>query len=178
MLKVNVGLSRKLTRDYNSTGFSVNIEGEVAAPPNDAEGVVEGIKELYDLAEEALALQIERHQSDSAVAGRDQEPQRRQPTQGNGHRNSSGGNGNRRHSQRPHDSDENGRSDREPEPATHKQINYLLSLAKQRRLSTIQLEGRIEEVLEEPVGIYELTKREAARVIDEMTSERTSRSRR
>lgn len=32
MLRVNVGLSRKLTRDYNSTGFSINVEGEVCVP--------------------------------------------------------------------------------------------------------------------------------------------------
>ena len=66
MLKVNVGLSRKLSKDYNSTGFTINLEGEVAAPPNDAEAVVEQVKELYDLAEEGLNLQIERSQSDAA----------------------------------------------------------------------------------------------------------------
>lgn len=37
MLKVNVGLSRKVSRDYNSTGFSVNLEGEVCAPLDDPE---------------------------------------------------------------------------------------------------------------------------------------------
>jgi len=29
MLRVNVGMSRKLSKDFNSTGFSVNLEGEV-----------------------------------------------------------------------------------------------------------------------------------------------------
>jgi len=29
MLRVNVGLSRKLSKDYNSTGYSVNLDGEV-----------------------------------------------------------------------------------------------------------------------------------------------------
>lgn len=28
MLRVNAGISRKLTRDFQSTGFSINIEGE------------------------------------------------------------------------------------------------------------------------------------------------------
>ena len=72
MLKVNVGLSRKLSKDYNSTGFTINLEGEVAAPPNDAAAVVEQVKELYDLAEEALSLQIERSQGDAALASHDE----------------------------------------------------------------------------------------------------------
>jgi hypothetical protein len=29
MLSVNIGLSRKLSKDYNSTGYSVNLDGEV-----------------------------------------------------------------------------------------------------------------------------------------------------
>ena len=28
MLRINVGLSRKLSQDYNSRGFSLNIDGE------------------------------------------------------------------------------------------------------------------------------------------------------
>lgn len=63
MLKVNVGISRKVSRDYNSTGFSINLEGEVTAPIDDAEGVIEQIRRLYDTADEALRDQIERHQS-------------------------------------------------------------------------------------------------------------------
>lgn len=35
MLKVNVGLSRKLSRDYNSTGFSLNLDGELCAGMDD-----------------------------------------------------------------------------------------------------------------------------------------------
>ena len=61
MLKVNVGLSRKLSRDFNSTGYSVNLEGEVANPVDDPEGVIEKIREYYDLAEEALRDQVERY---------------------------------------------------------------------------------------------------------------------
>jgi len=62
------GLSRKLSKDYNSEGFSINLEGEVSAPVNDPQGVVEQVKELYDLAEEALAQQIERAKSTEAIA--------------------------------------------------------------------------------------------------------------
>ena len=74
MLKVNVGLSRKLSKDYNSEGFSINIEGEVSAAVNDPQAVVEQVRELQDLAEEALAQQIERAQSTAAIASRDEEP--------------------------------------------------------------------------------------------------------
>ena len=173
MLKVNVGLSRKLTRDYNSTGFSVNIEGEVTAPPNDAESVVAGVRELYDLAEEALDLQIERHQSESALADHDREAPQRRPSNGNGRRFSNGSNGN--HQSR---TAEARRSQQEPEAATQKQMNYLLSLSKHPWLSTLQLEQRIEDILGQAVGVYDLTKREAAQVIDELTSETTARTRR
>jgi len=62
MLRVNVGLSRKVSRDYNSTGFSTNIDGEVTAPVSDAEAVIEQVKQLYDLAEEALDVEISRYQ--------------------------------------------------------------------------------------------------------------------
>ena len=174
MLKVNVGLSRKLSKDYNSTGFTINLEGEVAAPPNDAEAVVEQVKELYDLAEEALNLQIERSQSDAAMASRDEDPPRRSRFNGNGRRSTNGSNGhNRRTEQRPQR-----RENDEPEPATDKQVNYLLTLGKRHRLSTMQLEQRIDEILGEQVGVYDLTKREAASVIDQLTTNDGARSRR
>lgn len=53
MFKVNVGLSRKLSRDYNSTGFSLNLERELCVGTDDPEVLIEKIKEVYDLAEEA-----------------------------------------------------------------------------------------------------------------------------
>ena len=31
MIKANVGLSRKLSANFNSTGFSLNLEGEILA---------------------------------------------------------------------------------------------------------------------------------------------------
>jgi len=171
MLKVNVGLSRKLSKDYNSIGFSINIEGEVPAPPNDAEAVVNGVRELYELAEEALDLQIERYQGESAIASRDREtPPPRSHTGANDRTRN--GNG-RSHRTSLATSDE-----REAEPATHKQINYLLSLSKRQRLSTLQLEQQIEEILGQAVGVYDLTKREAARVIDDFAGERTTTGRR
>ena len=49
MLRVNVGLSRKLSKDYNSTGYSVNLDGELTAAVSDPEGVIEQVKELMAL---------------------------------------------------------------------------------------------------------------------------------
>jgi hypothetical protein len=177
MLKVNVGLSRKLTQDYNSTGFSINLEGEVTAPLNDAQSVVNGIKELYDLAEEALDLQVERFRSDSAITSHD-EPVRQTQPRTNGHVSNSNGsqnghassNGSVRSNQTPTQSSNGQSSNGQGEHATQKQMNYLLSLGKRHQLSTIALEHRIQELLGQPVGIYELTKREAAQVIDALAN--------
>ncbi len=74
MLKVNVGLNRKSWRDSNSTGFSLNLEGEICGTLDDPETVIERIKEYYDLADEALRQQIERYEGDAAIASRDEQP--------------------------------------------------------------------------------------------------------
>jgi hypothetical protein len=159
MLKVNVGLSRKLSKDYNSEGFSINVEGEVTASVNDAEAVVEQVKELYDLAEEALSQQIERAQGNAAIASRDEEPRSRPSSNG---RQEAAGNGHRSTA-----SNGNGRKD---EPATNKQIQFLLSIGKRMRLSTSALEQEIEQILGHQVGIYDLTKKQAGTVIDQLNA--------
>lgn len=163
MLKVNVGLSRKLSHDYNSTGFSVNMEGEITAPPNDSDAIIEQVKELFDLAEESLDQQIQRTRSIDAQANRDAEPERRP---NNGHpRNGHAPNGhvtNGHHSRPSHD-------ERPAELATNKQIQYLLNIGKRQRLSTNQLEQQVQEILRREVGIYDLSKREAAQAIDALT---------
>jgi len=162
MLKVNVGLSRKLSKDYNSEGFSINVEGEVSAPVNDPQGVVEQVKELYDVAEEALAQQIERAQSTAAIASRDEEPRAARNTNGNGRPAPEA-------SRRP-STNGNGNGHKPDEPATNKQVQYLLSIGKRMRLSTAALEKEIAEVLGKEVGIYDLTKKQAGIVIDQMTA--------
>jgi hypothetical protein len=161
MLKVNVGLSRKISRDYNSTGFSLNLEGEIAAPLDDPEQVIERIREFYDVAEAALQDQIARHQSESALAARDagesgqggaaNGPTTAKPTR----------------PQRPRDGQP---SDRQPaEPASDKQRQYLLAIAKRQGLATEALDARIAAVLGHSVGLSELSKREAGQVIDALT---------
>lgn len=168
MLKVNVGLSRKLSRDYNSTGFSLNLEGEICAGLDDPETMIEKVKEFYDLAEEALNQQIERYDGESAIAGRDR--QNSTPSNGhsngtapkehtnNGMANSTNGNG---------QSNQNGNGNtNNSDAATNKQVQYLLNLGKRQGLTTQQLESRIESILGRKVGVYDLTKREAGDIID------------
>ncbi|MFN9249021.1 MAG: hypothetical protein ACK6DS_18320, partial [Planctomycetota bacterium] len=74
MLRANVGLSRKVSRDYQSTGYTVNIDGEIPFSPDDAEGVLEKVRELFDLAQEALNREIDRDQGEMAIGRRDEEP--------------------------------------------------------------------------------------------------------
>jgi hypothetical protein len=159
MLKVNVGLSKKLSKDYNSEGFSINVEGEVSAPVNDAEAVIEEVKQLYDLAEEALAQQIERAQSTAAIAGHDAEPVNNRSGSG---RHASPDNG-----QRNPAANGNARKD---EPATNKQVQYLLSIGKRMRLSTAALEKEVADILGREVGLYDLSKKDAGVVIDQLTT--------
>ena len=170
MLKVNVGLSRKLSRDYNSTGFSLNLEGELCVGLDDPVAMIERVKEFYDLAEEALNQQIERYEGESAISSRDTG----QPTRANGQRSAAppanlpenaAPNNSRPNGQAPQNGNGNGQPPNE-EAATNKQVQYLLNLGKRQGLTQQQLEGRIEGIIGRRVGVYDLTKREAGGVID------------
>ena len=167
MLKVNVGMSRKISRDYNSTGFSVNLEGEILANLDDPEAIVERVKEFYDLAEESLAQQSERYEGDSAMSQRDMDHsnangnQRPAPAQTRITENTSpprNGNGHSRMG--------NGDSST---PATNKQIQFLLSLGKRQGLAKPQLENQLAGILGRAVDVYELTKDEAGKVLSHLT---------
>lgn len=163
MLKVNVGLSRKLSRDFNSTGFSLNLEGEICVGLDDPEAMIEKIKEFYDLAEEALSQQIERYEGESAVGQRDEV----QPARTNGHAGRSPveppENPKPSRAEVPHQGNGNGQAS---DAATNKQVQFLLNLSKRQGLSLPQLENRIQEVLGKKIGVYDLTKREAGDMID------------
>jgi hypothetical protein len=171
MLKVNVGLSRKLSRDFNSTGFSVNIEGEVLADLSDAEATIVKIQEFYDVAEETLARQIERHESDSAIAARDESvPTPSQPPQRQALNASASAK-----PQSPAAAPSSQRtSPGSGEPATNKQVQFLLNLGKRHGLTTPKLEDRIAELLGRPIGLYELSKRDAGVVLDSFTADNKS----
>lgn len=176
MLKVNVGLSRKVSRDYNSTGFSVNLEGEVCVPLDDPEGIVEKIKELYDLAEESLNQQFDRYESESAIASRDEAPPPPRTQDQRRHSNGTGRNGNSASSSSSRNGNGHRRNGNQGEsvPATNKQVQYLLSLGKRHGLTTPQLRQRVAEIVGREVDLYDLTKAEAGFVLDELTFENAS----
>lgn len=165
MLKVNVGLSRKLSRDFNSTGFSLNLEGELCVGLDDPEAMIEKVKEFYDLAEEALNQQIERYKGESGIGSRDGQQSRPPNRQGNGiAAKEPSGNGNSNG-----DGQTNPNSQGPPanaDAATNKQVQYLLNIGKRQGLTLPQLEDRIQSILDKKVGVYDLTKREAGDVID------------
>jgi len=171
MLKANVGLSRKVSENYNSTGFSLNLEGEINATLDDPESVIERIRELYDLADEALQRQVEAHTGDSAIASRDAEPQ---PPR-NGHSNGRPAPESNGHAAR------NGQQDERPptgEPATNKQVQFLSTLGKRQKLFGAKLEGFIEETIGRRCTPYDLTKKEAGAVIDALNPEEAGDNRR
>jgi hypothetical protein len=170
MLKVNVGLSRKLSRDYNSTGFSLNLEGEICVGPDDPEAMIEKVKEFYDLAEEALNQQIERYEGESAIGSRDEQPSHRS----NGHSNGTAArepsnNGNSNHNGNGQSNHNGNGQATNGDVATNKQVQYLLNLGKRQGLTQLQLEDRIAAILGKKVGVYDLTKREAGDVIDALS---------
>jgi hypothetical protein len=167
MLKANVGLSRKITRDYNSSGYSVNIEGEITAPVDDAEAVVARIHELFHLAEEALQVEIDRDQGEAAIGRRDEEPQARHPA-------------NQPVPERPPQPAQPARPQQPSnhqarqgnnEPATPKQLSFISNLAKRQRLSQVQLEGIIHTALNRPCTLQQLSKRDAGAVIESLNGE-------
>lgn len=162
MLRVNVGLSRKVSKDFNSTGYSINLDGEITAPVSDSEAVVEQVKEFFDLAEEALDLQIQRSQGDDAMASRD-EPKAQEPS--NGHES-----GAEVSPPLPrHDRGRQNGNGWKDEPATNKQIQFLLNLGQQQKLSKRQLQDRVTEILGFECDLYELSKRDAGTVLEALT---------
>jgi len=159
MLRVNCGLSRKLTKDFQSTGYSLNVEGEITALPSDPNAVVEQIKEIFDLTEAALDAQIERSQCDSAIAAHDACTKTAMPSNGNGQRTA-----------KPNDNPSANGNGHKEDAATSKQLQYLLSIGKRRNITTAALECEISQILGEQVGLYDLTKKQAGIVIDGLTA--------
>ena len=162
MLRASVGVSRKISENYNSTGFSLNLDGEIQASLDDPETVIERIKELYDLAEEALNQQVDRHQSDSAIAARDADPQPGNNGHSNGHANGA-------------PPDRNGHQNGKPagagEPASNKQVQFLQTLAKRQKLFGPKLDDFIERTIGRHCSPYDLNKKEAGAVIDALNPE-------
>lgn len=164
MLKANVGLSRKITRDFNSAGYTVNLEGEIPVGPDDAEGVQEKIQELFHLAEECWPWRSTgtRARPPSAAATRNA---RSRPTTTTTPRAAPATT--RRPGPAPAGS--NGPRQGQDEQATNKQVQFLLTMGKRFKLSTPQLESKVAEIIGRRCGVYDLTKREAGLVLDQLT---------
>ncbi len=165
MLRANVGLSRKVSRNFNSDGYSVNLDAEINAPLDDTEAVLERIQELFHLAEEALAQEIDRDQGEAAIGRHDEE--RPAHVAQDTHSADRSGNGS---SPRPAPSTGNGSRQGQDEPASNKQVQFLLTLSKRFKLSTPQLEQRISQIIGRKCGVYDLTKKEAAKILDQFTN--------
>jgi len=177
MLKANVGLSRKITRDFNSTGYSVNLDGEILVPTDDPEAITEKIKELFSLAQEALAQEIDRDQGEDAIGRRDEErpaPKPQANGNGNGHADKPSNASTPRSTPTNGNGTTNGQTGGQTgnaEAATNKQVQFLLTMGKRFKLSTPQLEGRVAEIIGRRCGVYDLTKKEAGLVLDHFTKE-------
>ena len=83
-LSINVGLSRKASKDYQSTGYSINVTAELdqllLARPEELQDQIAG---LYSQAEQALDRQAGATPGEVPVNGRSQ-PSAPRPGNGNG----------------------------------------------------------------------------------------------
>lgn len=167
-------MSRKITRDYNSTGYSVNLDGEILVPTDDPEAITEKIKELFNLAQEALAQEIDRDQGEDAIGRRDEErpaPKPQTNGNGNGHADKPSSNGSAPRSTPTNGNGAANGQNGNAEAATNKQVQFLLTMGKRFKLSTPQLENRVAEIIGRRCGVYDLTKKEAGLVLDHFTKE-------
>lgn len=91
-LTINVGLSRKMSENYNSQGASINLTAELdqslLARPDELQGAV---NELYEQAEYALVRQT--HSAGQAPANQRAEPARSSGTNTNGRAQTRNGRG-------------------------------------------------------------------------------------
>ena len=152
--------------------YAVTIDGEIPFPVDDAEAVLEKISELFHLAEEALAVELERDRDQPTSAG--DGPKSQAPTQ----------------TTSPNPTARYERSERsEPLPinrppytgtsrngtghgnsATPKQQKYVGNLARRKGLKPDALDAVIAQVVGSPKKVVDLTKREAGLVIDHLTN--------
>ena len=159
MLRVTVGKSRKLSQDYNSTGFSITVDGEITAPLDSPEQILTQIQILHDLATESLQDQVDRLK-DTDQQNNVSSNQRAS----NVRLNESSAQVN----SRPRWQTQNGIAQANTVAATNKQVQYLLNLGKQNGLSKVDLEAQVAKQLnfESVKSVYELSKSEATSAID------------
>ncbi len=81
MLTINVGRSRKITQDYQSQGFSLNIEGELPSEVlQDQESLQRSTEQLFQLADRLLDEQVRQATTnDRSDRARDENGRQRSP---------------------------------------------------------------------------------------------------
>jgi hypothetical protein len=143
MLRAQVRLGRSLTHTEQVHEYAVTLDGEVPFPPEDAEGVLEKVAELFHLADEALAREIEKgDRSPIAPQLESGPPNPNSPTQ------------------RPVPP-----SALRTDSATAKQLQFIHSLARSKGFGSEDLAAAIVLVVGSLKATSELTKEEAGRVI-------------
>jgi hypothetical protein len=170
MLKINVGLSRKLTQDFNSRGFSIDIDGELPSEVLTDERLLRSTTDrLFQLANLMLDEQIER-------ATTRQEEQLQKPTNGRDHSHAPDGNGRTQRGvsdNRPQPSNRNGSGQCRDDQPNNANSNgdRLLTQAQNRAIQnmTRKLGQNADLFARDEFGVNcvaELTVKEASQVID------------
>lgn len=143
-LSVNVGLSKKASRDYQSTGVSINVTAELdqslLAKPAELQAQIDA---LYAQAETAIARQVNAYAGDTAPV--------RPPARGNGY-HPHGAPPARAHPDVPHMT-----------PMTASQRRAIAAIARRANLDPDQ-----ESQVLHGVGVENLTIRQASDLIDHL----------
>lgn len=151
MLRANVGLTRTILRGDSTNTYSLKLNGEIPFSPDDPEAVLERAQELFDLAHEAVSLQIEKDDERWSITHQDDAVHSKPQRSGS------------RRSNRSDDSD--------AEPVTEKQARFLQKLINRQKLNAANVNQLIEDVQGRAVKIDDLSKQEAGQVIDALTQQ-------
>lgn len=158
MLKINVGLSRKITEDYNSRGFSLNIEGELPSDLlHDPRRLEESTDQLFELANRLLDDQVNQAIRPTA-----------KPSNGNGHSRRYDGPTEQKVDRRPTSNQNgNGNGHNSERQLTQAQGRAITNMTRKLGVST-------EDWLEENFQVYEvghLSLKLASQAIDRLKKE-------
>ncbi|MCL2648180.1 MAG: hypothetical protein FWD61_14415 [Phycisphaerales bacterium] len=161
-LSINVGLSRKASKDYQSTGYSINVTAELdqslLAKPGELQAQIDG---LYAQAEDAINRQVKTHTSASTMEKVNGEGYHRNSANGNGHANGNGyTNGNGRTNGNGHVGNHNGGG------VTKSQARAIESIADRAGLDPAQEAHDLFGV-----SLDELTIKQASELIDHLKSQ-------
>lgn len=180
MVIVKVSLSRKLTRDFNSTGFGLDIQSELPSQTvEDPQAMAQATEHLFQLANDLLEVEVAKAQ------GAEQPPQAqaspsptadrngsgnghaRPQAQGNGKANATGGNGTYRNG--------NGNSARTAPRANGNGGNRPITEAQVRAATNMARKAKVDvddfAAQNFNRGLRELTLREASELIDQLKNE-------